>query len=93
MIFSSNKTTYILVNGIATALLVKQSMLSRILVLTNTGLNIYANNFSKNPKHIKISKYLQFLTNCNIAKESIKHKETKKGIFFVSTNLAQDLIK
>ena len=93
MIFSQNKTTLVLVHGIATALLIKQPMYSRALVLTNTGLSIYANNFSKNEKHINASKVIQFITGANLARQTIKNKQKVKGFIFAITSTGLDLIE
>lgn len=93
MIFSANKTTLVLVHGIATAVLIKQPMYSRALILANTGLSIYANNFSKNEKHINVSKVIQFITGANLAKQTIKNKQKLKGFIFAITSTGLDLIK
>lgn len=93
MIFSANKTTAVLIHGITTAVLIKQPMYSRALILANTGLSIYANNFSKNEKHINVSKVIQFITGANLAKQTIKNKQKLKGFIFAITSTGLDLIK
>ena len=93
MVFSQNKTTLVLIHGIATAVLIKQPMYSRALILANTGLSIYANNFSKNEKHINLSKVIQFITGANVARQTIKNKQKVKGCIFAITSTGLDLIE
>lgn len=93
MVFSRNKTTAVLIHGIASAVLIKQPILSRLLILTNTGLNIYAHNFSKDSKFIKISGGLQLLTGFNIGHQTINSKQIKKGLLFTITSTLLDTIK
>lgn len=93
MPYSCNKTTLVLAHGILTATVLKQSMASRILVLTNTGLDIYANNFNNDPKFIRISRVVKVFTGANLAKEALKHKDVKKSFVSAITSAILDVIK
>ena len=93
MPYSCNKTTLVLVHGLATSLLIKQSMTSRALVVGNTALNIYANNFNKNNKVIHASNAVQFITGANVARQTIKNKQKLKGFIFAITSTGLDLIE
>jgi hypothetical protein len=93
MSFSCNKTTLVLVHGVLTAAVLKQSTASRILVLTNTGLDIYANNFNNDPKFINISRVVKVLTGANLAREALKHKQVKRSFVSAITSALLDVIK
>lgn len=92
MPFSCNKTTLVLVHGILTAVVLKQSTGSRLLVLANTSLEIYANNFNSDAKLINTSKVVKVLTGANLAREALKHKEGKKSFIFATTSAILDAI-
>ena len=93
MPYSCNKTTLVLVHGLATSLLIKQSMTSRALVIANTALNIYANNFNKNDKVIHTSNAVQFITAGVLAKQTSKNKQVKRWFVAAITISLLDLIQ
>ena len=93
MPYSCNKTTLVLVHGLATSLLIKQSMTSRALVIANTALNIYANNFNKNNKVIHASNAVQFITAGVLAKQTSKNKQVKRWFVAAITISLLDLIQ
>lgn len=90
MSFSRNKTTLVLIHGIATAVLVKQPVPLRVLCLANTALTLYCNNKKDTLDAIAVSKISSFALGMCLSFYIKKHKQPIIALTYISTCLALD---
>lgn len=91
MSFSCNKTTLVVIHGIAKATLIKQPIPLRVACLVNTGVVLYCNNKKgNNLESVAISNITSFVLGFTLAIYVKKYKQHKRGLCYMVASTLLD---